>query len=359
MSFSTLHTSPPVAADPVAPQTLAQFSFTDLLLSTGDLKVMPLVKGLRPQGVIGFDGPRGMVPVPAALLQDIEAFSDVLQAKWQELHFQREFRLHYDGAGYRCSIIEAPEGTIARPKVTARTQNWCIRHIASQVPEFERLGFMPDVVSTLKSLKTSRGLVLVSGSFGSGKSTTASSLFKSWVNAEREIGVTFEDPPEFDLDGVTENQGAIYQVEMTDKPMAAAIKASRRWAPRYMFLGEVRTPDAAYEMMHMAISGPLVICTIHASDQVKAIMSLIQFCSGAMSEQSARETVATSLVSVVWQEISSGRLNASMATIHGPENFGIRKKIELGQFQSIYEDLERQKVNRGRADTGSRFGGTR
>lgn len=359
MSFTALHTSPPVPAGQDQVQKLSAYSFTDLLISTGDVKVMPLVKGLRPQGAIGFDGPRGMNPVPQSLLADVSALSDDLHARWQSLNFQREFRLHYGGVGYRCAIIEAPEGTIARPVATARTQNWCIRHIESQVPAIERLGFMPDVVSTLRNLKSCRGLVLVSGSFGSGKSTTASSLFKSWVNAEREIGVTLEDPPEYDLAGVTENEGAIYQVDMTDKSMAQAIKAARRWAPRYLFLGEIRTPDAAYEMMHMAISGPLVICTIHASDPIKAIMSLIQFCSGAMSEQSARETVATSLVSVVWQELNAGRLNASMATIHGPENFGIRKKIELGQFQSIYEDLERQKVNRGRTESASRFGGTR
>jgi twitching motility protein PilT len=352
MNIAALQPGSQTSADQ---KKLSAFSFTDLLISTGEVRVTPLVKGLKPHGVIGFDGEKGMVPMPPALLQDVAEFSNVLHAKWIELNCQREFRLQYDGSGYRCSIIEAPEGSISRPTTNARTQNWCIRHIASQVPEFERLGFMPDIVSTMKALKTARGLVLVSGSFGSGKSTTASSLFKNWVNAEREIGVTLEDPPEFDLAGVTDDAGAIYQVDMTDKSMAQAIKAARRWAPRYLFLGEVRTPDAAYEMMHMAISGPLVICTIHASDPIKAIMSLIQFCSGAMSEQSARETVATSLVSVVWQEINAGRLNPSMATIHGPENFGIRKKIELGQFQSIYEDLERQKVNRGRAE-GSRFG---
>ena len=102
----------------------------------------------------------------------------------------------------------------------------------------------------------------------------------------------------------------------------------------------------AGELLHMSISGPLTICTIHASDPVQAIVSLFRFASSSMSEDMARDMIAASLLQVFHQEIIAGRVMMKQAQIHGADNHLIRSKIKSGNFRGLYEDFDRQVINR-------------
>ena len=344
-----------VPAQPIRTQArLADHAFVDLYIAIGDGAPGPIIKGLRPKGQITREGPTGMIPVPGHLRDDTITLAKLIWANWKatgggpQTSGAREFTITHHEVAYRCSLIAPPEEGVQRPRKPSELMNWCIRHLSNMVPDIRELGHAPDLVRDLLALRKERGLLLVSGSFGSGKTTTASAVLDQWVSLEREIAITLEDPPELPMARVTEDRGAIYQVDLTEKPFHVAIKHSRRWAPRYMFLGEIRTPEAAAELLHMSISGPMVLCTIHAADEIQAIVSLCRFASVAMSERSAREMVAASLHSVLYQQFTNQRLVSRMVTIAGDENFGIRNKIENGQFQRIYEDIERQKVNRAK-----------
>lgn len=344
----SLHPTGAATGAPGQSEKLSDYGFTDLFLATGTTEVEPVVKGLKSRDVVQGDGVGGVRPVPDRLCEDVVRLGEDIRDMWIKTGGQREFVVVRQGVSYRCSLIDAPESRIKRPREEVDVQNWCVRHITTNLPRLEDLGMAREMQVTLAELRNDRGLLLVSGSFGSGKSTTASVILDQWVRMSRDVAITLEDPPEYPLGRVTTTEGAIYQIDLTERPIEEAIKYSRRWGPRFFFLGEVRTPQAASEMLHMAISGPMVVCTIHAADPIQAIISLVRFAAREMSESTAREMVAASLKCVVWQEIVGGRLSASMGTIGGPENFVIRKKIELGQYQQIYEDLERQRVNRTR-----------
>jgi hypothetical protein len=122
----------------------------------------------------------------------------------------------------------------------------------------------------LVRLGASSGLLLVAGSFSSGKSTTSAACLKEWVDTHGGVAVTIEDPPEKQLQGYY-NGGQIYQIDVRNNAFAEAIRASRRWAFRYLFLGEVRDQISAEELLQIAIGGPMVLTTIHAAGAVEPV----------------------------------------------------------------------------------------
>lgn len=336
------------AGESMTDERLSSYNFSDLYISIGN-DTMPIIKGLRHRSE-GFRPKRsGVHSIPVALVRDTATLSRKISDYSEANEGLREFTIAHDDVMYRCSLIAPPEGrfSIVDPeKPDFAVQNWCVRHLSDRVPSLSNLGCPGDITRNVMSLRKDRGLMLISGSFASGKTTTASAVIDTWVEAECEVGITLEDPPEMPLARITEDRGAIYQVDLTEKPFHVAIKHARRWSPRYVFLGEIRTPETAAELLHMAISGPLVICTIHSSDPVQAIMSLCRFASQAMDEQTAREMVASSTRMILHQDMANGHVKMQMAQLSGRENYGIRNKIALGQFQKMYEDIERQRINR-------------
>lgn len=326
---------------------LSAYQFIDMYISKDPLAPI-MARGLRSAnlGVKAFS--KGLVRIPEELVDDSIALHEVVERKWRNTDYKREFSVVFDEMPYRCSLIAPPDFRLDRdmgdtPEYDSR---WCIRQVRPKIPTFEDLGLPPWAKADLRALVPMRGLVIISGPFASGKTTLASSTLDYWVSESRDVGIALEDPPEIPLGRVTEDRGVIYQIDLLDKSIREAIKNSRRWSPRYVFLGEVRSSEVAAEMMHMAISGPLVICTVHAEDPVKAIASIFQFTAGAMSEEMARDMIANSLRQVFHQEIDGGRVKLNTAKVHSTDTHLIKAKIRSGNFHGLYEDFERQLINR-------------
>jgi hypothetical protein len=340
MASKTLHS---MDHDRAAEASLSHFTFMDLYLSS-DPPNPPMVRGLRPRAP-GFGASfKGVAKVPDALLADVAVLQEMIDRKCRQGGRSREFSITHDGVDYRCALIAPPDLHVSVEEEAARASrlNWCVRQLSGRIMSLADLAIQKPVRMAMEALSTHRGLVIVSGPFASGKTTLASSMIDGWVRASRDVGVTFEDPPELPLGRISDTEGVIYQIDLLDRSMREAIKSSRRWSPRYVFLGEVRTSEASAELLHMAISGPLVICTIHASDPVQAIVSLFRFAAGSMSEDLARDMISSSLVHVFHQEIRGGR--AILKNIHfsGLENQLMRNRIATGNFSALYEDFERQ-----------------
>lgn len=299
----------------------------------------------------------GVHPAPRSLKADLDLlFAEIRKAAMADGHFKRETQIMFDGVAYRGALMARPDAENDNPYETEEPdlQTWCLRRTGGNAPFLEDLRMPLALQKELLGSVNKRGLVLIAGSFGSGKTTTAAACIQSWVRQANEIGITIEDPPEFPL-AVPEGKGHIYQIDITDRDPAVAIKYMRRHAPRYVFLGEIRTPDAARELLHMSSSGPLVLCTIHASDPIKAITSLIQFASSAMETDMAQQLVARCLSLVVHQELVNGTMNANFLTI-GDDDFGMQSKIRSGRYDLLYEDFENQKVRRQNAAQANRPG---
>lgn len=324
--------------DDQQPESLSAYSFFDIYLTT-DPAGRPMARGLRALQADAHEGRIGVTEIPALLQRDTARLLELVEGHFRETS-DHEFIVSHDEIIYRCSLIAAP-GAVRRP-AGMQYRDWCLRRVGAEAPILSDLGIPRSILAGLREAGKDRGLVIVSGSFGSGKSTTAAATLLDWVLQNRESAVTFEDPPEFPLAGRYPDGGIIHQVPVSQSTLSGAIISARRWAPRYVFLGEIRTPDAAAELLHMSISGPMTICTLHASDLVQALASLARFAGSSIGDQEARRMIAAAIRLIIHQDLSHGHMIMKQAVFHPLDAPSMRHKIEIGKFNALYEDFTRQ-----------------
>jgi type IV pilus assembly protein PilB len=137
--------------------------------------------------------------------------------------------------------------------------------------DLEKLGFEPQSMKDLVSaISNPYGMVLVTGPTGSGKTTTLYSAL-SRINTPEVNVMTAEDPVEYNLDGI--NQVLVHEdIGLT---FAAALKAFLRQDPNIIMVGEIRDLDTASIAVKAALTGHLVLSTLHTNDAPSAIGRLI------------------------------------------------------------------------------------
>lgn len=136
------------------------------------------------------------------------------------------------------------------------------------------------------------GVFLVSGPTGAGKTTTLYALLHELLPAHRAI-VTIEDPIEYNIDGITQ----IQVDERHGLTFARALKAMLRLDPDYLLVGEIRDAESARVAIDAAMSGRVVLATMHSRDAVSAISALRNWgLSGHEIAATLRVVVAQRLV---------------------------------------------------------------
>lgn len=134
----------------------------------------------------------------------------------------------------------------------------------------EDLGASPEVIEVLRRcLNSSQGTIVTSGPTGSGKTTTMYALLRE-VDAEKGNVVTIEDPIEYRLSdiGQTQVRPGLGERSLT---FAKALRAILRHDPDVILVGEIRDPETAATAMEAAITGHLVLSTIHASSALSVM----------------------------------------------------------------------------------------
>lgn len=146
-----------------------------------------------------------------------------------------------------------------------------LRVINTNIPTVPELG-LPDVVSAFTKLE--RGLVLITGSTGSGKSTTLGALINEINNTRSDHIVTIEDPIEFLF---TEKKSIITQREVgvDTNTFADAMRAVLREDPDVILLGEMRDPETIETAMLAAETGHLVFSTVHSPAAAETVSRII------------------------------------------------------------------------------------
>jgi twitching motility protein PilT len=210
---------------------------------------------------------------------------------------------------------------LARQKM-ADGEDWiCLRVIKSAVPNIHRLSILPNYVDALTDLGHRDGLILLTGATGHGKTTTAVGLLSEYLKNLGGIAVTIEDPVEYLIKGRHGDNGYCFQVEVKDdEEWADAIKRSLRWAPHYIYVGEIRTPKAAEQLLRAATTGHLVITTIHAGSPEEALMGLMHMAEQAMGG-GAQMILAGALTAVVHQTMTETGPHMRMVVTE-PGNMG-------------------------------------
>jgi twitching motility protein PilU len=147
------------------------------------------------------------------------------------------------------------------------------RKINVRIPAIDDLG-LPEVTKNLALER--RGLVLVTGATGSGKSTTlAATIDYRNLNTTGHI-VTIEDPIEF----VHVDKGCIVsqrEVGLDVPSFAAGLRAALRQAPDVLLIGEMRDEETATSALHFAETGHLVLSTLHSTNAAQTLERILQF----------------------------------------------------------------------------------
>lgn len=188
----------------------------------------------------------------------------------------------------------------------ANGQEWVIlRRISSRVPSLESLSIAPHICEHLRRLGQRDGLILISGPTGHGKTTTSFALLADYLKRYGGVGITIEDPVEYMLDGPVGEYGYCYQIQVNDEEdWATPLKRALRWTPRYLLVGEVRTPRAAEQILRAATTGHLVITTIHGGSVEESFMGLMHLAEQAIGG-SANYMLAQGLTGAWHQTLSA------------------------------------------------------
>lgn len=255
----------------------------------------------------------------------------------QKKKFEEEYELD-------CSMQIAK---VARFRVNVLLQKYgveaVLRVIPSQIPTPEEIGLTPEIV---KLADLPRGLVLVTGATGSGKSTTLACLIELINQKYKKHILTIEDPIEF----VYENKKSIIrqrEVGIHTKTFYTALKYALRQDPDVILVGEMRDLETISAALTVAETGHLVFATLHTQDAAQTVDRIIDVFPSHQQQQ-VRIQLSSTLKAVISQVLlpkkgTTGRIAIREIMIVTP---AISNLIREGKTHQIYTAIE----------TGGKFG---
>jgi twitching motility protein PilU len=217
------------------------------------------------------------------------------------------------------------------------TASAVIRFIPHDVPRLDTL-LLPDMLKDL--ILERRGLVLVVGAAGSGKSTTIASMIDHRNELMSGHILTFEDPIEF----LFRNKKSIInqrEIGADALTLQAAMRNAMRQAPDVLFIGEIRDRDTMAAALAYAMSGHLVVATLHATNSSHALNRVISFYSPE-TRQALFQDLAASLKAIVSQRLVRAKKGGRVAAVEILLNSGhMVELVERGDVPAIKDALER------------------
>jgi twitching motility protein PilT len=210
-----------------------------------------------------------------------------------------------------------------------------MRALPTQVPLLQDL-HLPVAVEALT--RVPRGLVLIGGAAGAGKSTTTAALIHEINQREARHIVTIEDPLEFEH---THLRSVVEQVEIgVDAPdFPTALRAALRQAPDIIVVGEMRDPETMRIAVAAAETGHLVFSTLHTTD-VASTISRISDSFPPERQPTIRQELAMALSAVLTQTLLpsklGGRVPAAELLMIG---YGARQHIRRNALQHLNQEI--------------------
>jgi twitching motility protein PilT len=210
-----------------------------------------------------------------------------------------------------------------------------IRRLPTVVPRFASLNLPPNVEALTR---LPRGLVLVGGPTGSGKTTTLSALVNEINHREARHIVTIEDPIEYEH---PHRRCLIEQVEIgSDAPdFPTALRAALRQAPDVIVVGEMRDPETMQIAVAAGETGHLVFSSLHTTD-VSTTIARIADSFPPERQPTIRQELAMSLAAVLTQtlmpKIGGGVIPAAELLMVG---YGARQHVRKNALQHLHQEI--------------------
>lgn len=238
----------------------------------------------------------------------------------------------------------------------------CLRALGNSIPPIEKLGLPPVVEEVARKPK---GLVLVTGPTGSGKTTTLAALLDNINHTRAEHILTIEDPIEFTY---TNDKSLIHQREVNEdtRSFANALRAALREDPDVILVGELRDLETIQLAITAAETGHLVFGTLHTSSASQTVDRMVDVFPAAQQTQ-IRVQLSNSLLAVFSQTLCRcrnpktggfGRVMALEILINTPASANLIREGKTAQLYSLIQTgaqygmqtLERSLANLVRED---------
>jgi len=298
-------------------RTLHDAGGSDLLLVAGAAPSIRVDGRVRPLA----DGPLDGLDVEEAVLPALASHARRIYR--QSLIVDGSFRVQGLGR-YRINLHRE------RGRAAAT-----VRALPTRVPRLATLG-LPPSVELLSRLP--RGLVLIGGPTGSGKTTTLAALVDEISRREERHIVTIEDPIEYEH---AHHSGVVEQVEIgVDAPdFPTALRASLRQAPDIIVVGEMRDPETMRIALAAAETGHLVFSTVHTTDAASTVGRIADSFPDER-QNTIRQEMAMALAAVMTQtllpRIGGGVVPAAELLMVG---YGARQHIRKNALQHMHQEM--------------------
>jgi len=224
--------------------------------------------------------------------QDTVSFGNTVMSE----HKRNEFDAHNEAdIGYTLQGVGRFRINVFRQRGLV---GLAVRRVRSEIPNFEELR-LPEVMQTLAD--SPRGLVLITGPTGTGKTTTIASMIGHINRSRRAHIVTIEDP----IEVVHDDELSIIQqreVGLDTDSYSAALKHVVRQDPDVIFVGEIRDADSALSAIQAAETGHLVISTLHTIDCMETINRVLDLFPPQQAKE-VRTSFAGALRGIVSQRL--------------------------------------------------------
>ena len=298
-------------------QTLVQRSGSDLLLVAGappSLRVDGTITPLPTAPLSGEEIEEAVLPVLASRARNQYAQDSVADVSYKVPGLGR-FRIN----------LHRERGRAAA----------AIRALPTEPPRLASLGLPPGAEALTR---LPRGLVLVGGPTGSGKTTTLAALVEEINRRDARHIVTIEDPVEYEHPHRT---GLVEQVEIgIDAPdFPSALRAAMRQAPDVLVVGEMRDPETMRIALAAAETGHLVFSTVHTTDLASTI-SRIADSFPAERQNTIRQELSMALAAILTQTLlprkGGGRVAAAELLF---VSYGTRQHIRKNALQHLHQEI--------------------
>ena len=307
--------------DSPAVRVVKQIFSMALKKGASDIHIEPMEKRtrvrLRIDGVLVevFDTPK---KIEKAICSRIKILTDTMNIA--ERGKPQDGRIQISMEGKKCDVRVSSLPLVYGEKI-------CMRILAKgNLKDMKEIGLEPRVYDILnRGLSLPQGMVLVTGPTGSGKSTTLYSCLKTVMNPEENVN-TVEDPVEYELEGIN-------QCHVNPKrglTFAMALRALLRQDPDTIMIGEIRDQETIEIAVKAALTGHLVLSTLHTNDAPSTITRII--------DMGIDPLMVASTVNVVLAQRLGRRLCSNCKVQMTPEE--LPSKEQLLALSFLAEELE-------------------